>query len=63
MYPVRHVETRVDARGIVSTSQEQIIDGSVSRFDGRSSFEEPQHKGTEGTIVKTVEFQFHDSAA
>ncbi|KAN0112396.1 hypothetical protein V8E51_005347 [Hyaloscypha variabilis] len=62
MYPVGHVETRVDARGIVSTSQEQIIDRSVSRFEGRSSGEESQHKGAGGNIVKTVEFEFHDSA-
>ncbi|KAE9376040.1 hypothetical protein N431DRAFT_464098 [Stipitochalara longipes BDJ] len=62
MYPVGHVETRIDARGIVSTSQEQIIDRSNSRFDGRSSGEESQHKGAAGNIVKTVEFEFHDSA-
>jgi hypothetical protein len=62
MYPVGHVETRVDARGIASASQEEIIDRSVSRFDGRSSCEESQHKDTGGNIVKTVEFQFHDSA-
>jgi hypothetical protein len=64
MYPVGNVETRVDRTGIVSTSQEQIIDRSASRFDGRSTDgdEESQHKGTGGTIVKTVEFEFHDSS-
>jgi hypothetical protein len=65
MYPVGNVETRVDSHGIMSTSQEQIIDRSASRFDGRSTDgdEESQHKGTGGTIVKTVEFEFHDSSA
>jgi hypothetical protein len=62
MYPVGHVETRVDSQGIVSSSQEQIIDRSISRFEGRSSSEEPQHKGAGVNIVKTVEFEFHDSA-
>jgi hypothetical protein len=46
----------------VSTSQEQIIDRSVSRFDGRSSGEQSQHKDAGGSIVKTVEFEFRDSA-
>jgi len=61
MYPVRHVETRVDARGMVSTSQEQIIDRERERFEGRSSGEESHFKGARN-IVKTVEFEFRDSA-
>jgi hypothetical protein len=65
MYPVGNVETRVDSNGIASASQEQIIDRAASRFDSRSTDgdEESQHKGTGGTIVKTVEFEFHDSSA
>lgn len=63
MYPMSHVETRVDARGVPSSSQEKIVEGTVSRAGTRKSsedIEEFQHKN--GAITKTVEFEFHDSA-
>ena len=43
---------------------ESILDQhrSTSHFDSRSSGEESHHKGVHGNIVKTVEFDFHDSA-
>ena len=61
MYPVGHVETRVDARGMVSTSQEQIIGDRDREGFERSEDEESQFKG-KGNIVKTVEFELRDSA-
>jgi hypothetical protein len=64
MYPDSHVETRVDAQGVMSNSQERIINGNISRAGTHRSSEdiyEFQHKS--GTITRTVEFEFHDSAA
>lgn len=64
MYPISNVETRVDAHGILSSSQERIVEGTASRAGTRKSSEEVeefQHKN--GAITKTVEFEFHDSAA
>jgi hypothetical protein len=64
MYPISHVETRVDAQGNVSTSQERIVESTVSRAGTLESGEDVhdfQHKN--GAITRTVEFEFHDSIA
>jgi hypothetical protein len=48
----------------MSSSQERIYGGTTSQAGTRNSSEEIQelqHKG--GAITKTVEFDFHDSAA
>jgi hypothetical protein len=64
MYPISHVENRADAHGVMSSSQERIIEGTISQAGTHNSVEEIQefqHKG--GAITKTVEFDFRDSAA
>jgi hypothetical protein len=64
MYPISHIETRVDAHNILSSSQEQIVQGTVSSAGTRkSSGETEEFQDKNGTITKTVEFEFHDSAA
>jgi len=57
MYPMSPIETRVDANGQVSSSQERIVDGASS--NGRSMHHESDLDG----INKTVEFEFYESAA
>ncbi len=64
IYPGSHVETRVDAHGVMSSSQERIFEGTLSQAGTHHSSEEIyelQQKG--GAITKTVEFDFHESAA
>jgi hypothetical protein len=64
MYPVSHLETRVDAHGITSSSQERIIEGTLSQAGMHKSSEETQEfQNKNGAITKTVEFNFHDSSA
>ena len=64
MYPVSHIETRVDAHGLRSSSQELIIEGTPSHAGTDKSGEEvDEYQGKNGAITKTVEFDFHDSAA
>jgi hypothetical protein len=64
MYSVSHVETRVDAHGVMSSSQELIIEGTLSQAGTHNSSEEIQEfQNKNGVITKTVEFDFHDSAA
>jgi hypothetical protein len=64
MYPVSHIETRVDAHGLRSSSQELIIEGTPSHTGTNKSSEEvDEYQGKNGAITKTVEFDFHDSSA
>jgi hypothetical protein len=64
LYPVSHIETRVDAHGLRSSSQELIIEGTLSHAGTNKSSEEvDEYQGKDGAITKTVEFDFHDSAA
>lgn len=64
MYPVSHIETRVDTHGLRSSSQELIIEDTPSHAGTNKSSEEVnEYQGKNGTITKTVEFDFHDSAA
>ncbi|KAH8751798.1 hypothetical protein F5882DRAFT_340026 [Hyaloscypha sp. PMI_1271] len=64
MYPISHVETRVDAHGGMSSSQERIFQSTVSQAGTHNSNEESQEfQQKDGVITKTVEFDFHDSAA
>jgi len=64
MNPISYIETRVDAHNILSSSQEQIVQGTVSSAGTRkSSGETEEFQDKNGTITKTVEFEFHDSAA
>ena len=61
MYPMSHIE----GRGEISSSRERIVEeGTVSHVGtGRSSEEFGRRKNGDGAIVKTVEFEFHSSAA
>jgi hypothetical protein len=64
MYPVSHIETRVDTHGLRSSSQELIIEGTPSHAGTNKSSEEVnEYQSKNGAITKTVEFDFHDSAA
>jgi hypothetical protein len=64
MYPVSNIETRVDAHGLRSSSQELIIEGAPSHAGtSKSSEEVDEYQSKNGVITKTVEFDFHDSAA
>jgi hypothetical protein len=60
MYNVSHIETRVDAQGNISSSQERIVERSQS---GSGT---PEAEGLDldrkGGINKTVEFEFHESS-
>jgi hypothetical protein len=58
MYSVNKVETRIDAQGTMSSSQERIVE------EGRGvSSEEERDKIPKGAISKTVEFEFRESSA
>lgn len=61
LYSINNIETRVDANGQVSSSQERIIDGKNSRAGTREGEENVIGNGV--GISKTVEFEFHESAA
>jgi hypothetical protein len=64
MYPISHVETRIDAQNAMSSSQERIIEGIASQAGTHNSSEETQEFDSKsGAITKTVEFDFHESAA
>ena len=64
MYPISHVETRIDAHGAMSSSQERIIEGTISQAGTHNSSEEVREfQNVNGAITKTVEFDFHDSRA
>lgn len=60
MYSINHIETRVDANGQVSSSQERIVEGATSRAGTREGDEGLDLNG-KGGISKTVEFEFHES--
>ena len=60
---MNHVETRVDANGNISSSQERIVDGKASREGMREGGESLDLNGKGGGISKTVEFEFHESVA
>jgi len=62
MYSMNNIETRVDANGQVSSSQERIIDGIASQAGKGESGEGFDINGKHGGISKTVEFEFHESA-
>jgi len=64
MYPISHVETRIDSHGAMSSSQERIIEGIASQAGTHNSSEETREFDSKnGAITKTVEFDFHESAA
>jgi hypothetical protein len=56
MYPLSSIETRVNAQGTHSSSEERIIGGNE---DNRDPFNED---GKSGGINKTVEFEFHETS-
>jgi hypothetical protein len=62
MYSMNNIETRVDANGQVSSSQERIIDGIASHAGTGEGGEGFGIKEKHGGISKTVEFEFHESA-
>jgi len=62
MYSINHVETRVDANGQVSSSQERIVSGVASSAGTREGDESLDEVGHGKGISKTVEFEFHESA-
>lgn len=62
MYSMNHVETRVDANGQVSSSQERIVSGVTSYAGTREGDECSDEVGNGKGISKTVEFEFHESA-
>jgi hypothetical protein len=63
MYSMNHIETRVDAQGPLSSSQERIVEGAApSRLDARESEGSSEVDRKNGGISKTVEFEFHESA-
>jgi hypothetical protein len=57
MYSMNHIETRVDANGNISSSQERIVDRAEIEGDDGLDMD-----GKGGGISKTVEFEFHESA-
>lgn len=60
MYPMSNIE----ARGEISSSRERIVEeGNVARVETGESNEEFGRKNGDGAIVKTVEFEFHSTAA
>ena len=65
LYSMNHVETRVDANGEVSSSQERIVQvtgpSRAGTFDADDEAER-ERNGKGGGISKTVEFEFHESA-
>jgi len=62
MYSMNHIETRIDANGNFSSSQERIVNGIISREGTREGGESLDFNGKDGGISKTVEFEFHESA-
>jgi hypothetical protein len=62
MYSINNIETRVDANGQVSSSQERMIDGIATHAGTREGGEGFDINGKYGGISKTVEFQCHGSA-
>jgi hypothetical protein len=63
MYSMSHIETRIDANGNISSSQERIVNGVASREGMGEGDESLDLNGKGGGISKTVEFEFHESAA
>jgi len=68
MYSVHHSKLRTTASGLVSSSQERIVDGLGDDDMGvKSTATTIEERGGEGikdgTISKTVEFKVHASAA
>ena len=60
MYPLSSIETRVNAHGIHSTSEERIIGEDHSENgDSKDPFNEDSKPGG---ISKTVEFEFHETS-
>ena len=59
---MNHIETRVDANGNVSSSQERIVNSFASREGTMEGDESLDFNGKGGGISKTVEFEFHESA-
>jgi hypothetical protein len=59
---MNNIETRVDANGQVSSSQERIIDGIASHAGTGEGSDEFDENGKHGGISKTVEFEFRESA-
>jgi hypothetical protein len=62
MYSMNHIETRVDANGQVSSSQERIVDGAASRTGTIEGDDGSDLNGKVRGISKTVEFEFHESS-
>lgn len=60
MYPMSNIETRVDANGIRSSSQEHII--SPPSLQGSEDLKDYELEAQRGGINKTVEFVFHESS-
>jgi hypothetical protein len=60
MYPLSSIETRVNAHGTQSSSEERIIGaGPLEKDDNRDPFNEDLKLGG---INKTVEFEFHETS-
>lgn len=59
---MNHIETRVDASGNMSSSQERIVNSVASREGTTEGDDSLDLSGKGGGISKTVEFEFHESA-
>lgn len=62
MYNVSHIETRVDAQGNISSSQERIVERERSQSGSGTLEAEELDLDRKGGINKTVEFEFHESS-
>jgi hypothetical protein len=62
MYNVSQLETRVDAQGNISSSQERIVERKRSQSGSGTLEAEELDLHRKGGIHRTVEFEFHESS-